>query len=293
MKYICGHNSSCIMINKLLISFKIRIFKLFHYRNRTNNTNNNILKSINLTKKLELYGYGFMPEIPSQVIAQLRNHYFSQFPSTINENKNIISIMHPDIKIRNNCHHEIIRLIKPYLDKHLCNYKIILATYFAKPLCKNSFVGFHQDPTFTDPSLYDDFSIWIPLDNISKGDGELVIIPNSNNYFNKVNYYTYRPLYLNSLSENEGKCITMKAGHPVIFYNRTVHCSKPNLKKQIRIAISIKVTHANAGIYSYYQSEQDGKAERYIQPEDFYLKSEWDEKKRPDNNKFDVMVDVL
>lgn len=260
---------------------------LTHKKNGTS-----ILKDSNLHQGLYTAGYVKMPPVSLATIAAIRAFYFQQFPEIAVDGQNNITIIHENVAVREKCQTEIVRLLSNYLEEHFNNFKIILATFFAKPLNHESCVGYHQDPTFTDPEKFDDFTLWIPLEDILEGDGELVVIPNSHTRFRKINFFSSPSPYLALIQEKEEVSVPSKSGHPVMFFNRTVHGSKQNGTKDIRVAVSIKMCHKDAQLYSYFNSHLLGKAERYAQPECFYLNADWDETKKPKGDKFDSLVTI-
>ncbi len=255
--------------------------------------NNSIFKNPNLQQGLYTAGYVKMPAVTLAIVAAMRAFYFQMFPEIEADGQNNISIIHESVGVREKCQTEILRLLSGYMEEHFKNFKIILATFFAKPLNHESCVGYHQDPTFTDPEKFDDYTLWIPLEDILEGDGELVVIPNSHTQFHKINFFSSPSPYLALIKEQDEVLVPSPSGHPVMFFNRTVHGSKQNGTKDIRVAVSIKICHQAAKLYSYFNSELPGKAERYSQPECFYLNADWDETKRPSQEKLNGMVDLI
>jgi ABC-2 type transport system ATP-binding protein len=251
-----------------------------------------ILKDEKLIETLYESGFVEAPLVSREIIEKIRKLYFKQFGSAIDSDTNVISILSPSEEVRSICHHEIINLLKPYLDENFKNYKIILSTFFAKPNSEKSCVGFHQDPTFTNPTYQDDFTLWIPLEDIDDGDGEIVFIPYSHAHTNKINLFTYTPSYLKKKWDKETVTLKSSSGQALLFFNRTIHASKQNRNKSLRIAVSVKLCHVDAKIYSYYKIKEENKVERFSQSDNYYLNSDWDETKRPTNAPLDGVVDI-
>jgi ABC-2 type transport system ATP-binding protein len=229
-------------------------------------------------------GYLFMPPIPEEKVKRLRDFFFKN----INEyqvesvNKSIISINSSSIEAKRGANDFINEELHDYFNYCFIDYKIIISSFVAKLRDHESCIGFHQEPTFIDPEHFDDFTIWIPLENIGKDDGALVLVKNSHIWANDLNMFTYSPPYYKELKDAEFLEIDAEVGRPVIFFNRLIHGSRPNINKDIRLAVSIKVTYKDAPIFSYY-CNRDGLVEQFEQPDDYYFSKEWDQTKRPSN----------
>lgn len=262
----------------------------------TQERGDNVLSSILKEKKAldNLYKIGFarLPAISAPLVEELRSFYLQQFPESIERDENVISIANPTPGIRAICHAKIVDRLSDYMDVYFKDYKILLATFFAKPQSKESAVGFHQDPTLTDPENYDDFTLWIPLEDILEGDGEIILEPYSHVKYNAINFYTYCPNYLAEVKEADCIVLPCESGEPLIFFNRTVHGSKRNNNKAIRVAISIKLCHKDAKVYSYFNGQDLNTAERFIQPDDYYLRGDWNQTQRPAMGQFDKTVKI-
>lgn len=62
----------------------------------------------------------------------------------------------------------------------------------------------------------------------------------------------------------------MKAGESLIFDNRLIHASPPNLSDAPRIAVGIGITQAEAQLKHFYQNPSSGKLEEYNVDKTFY-----------------------
>jgi len=244
-----------------------------------------ILVSIEKTKQLYDSGFVELDPVPLNIVNCLRDFYLANFTSN-EATKNDITIASSDVNVRAKAQEKIITSLKEYLNNQFKGYKVILATYFVKFKSDSSNVGFHHDPTFTDPEKYDDFTLWIPLENVGDGDGELMIIPYSHLSSNLINYFNHVPKYINDARDEDAVVIKANAGNPTLFFNRCIHRSKSNINRDVRIAISVKICHIDASLYSYFDSENDDLVEKYNQGEFFYLREDWNETQRPDAYKF-------
>ncbi|KAM9974768.1 hypothetical protein ACTFIW_008234 [Dictyostelium discoideum] len=129
-------------------------------------------------------------------------------------------------------------------------------------------VPWHQDAAYLEIGSEDfqQITVWIPLVNINEINGPLQIIPNnSNNNEKLLNHKLQKTLDSNfkdswylEIEENEIEnyfsndykstiktCSPLSIGSIVVFTNKTVHCSLPNLSDSVRWTIDIRFLKSN------------------------------------------------
>lgn len=251
-----------------------------------------IVKDQTLQVELEEKGYTFLPPVAEEPLNTLAAFFKTQLHRFTADTISCVSVTHADADLRKVCQEAIYRELGPYVEAHFKDYQLILGTFFVKRSSTASSVGYHQDPSFCDPEQFPDLTLWIPLEDIGPGDGELVVVEGTHRRYNKLNLLTYTPAYIHDYKDGDGTILYQKKGHPVLFYNHLLHASKPVVNKPIRLAVSLKLAHKNAGLYSYYKSEKGLLAERYKQEPDFFLNEDWQPMGKPQLEKFDQLIPI-
>ena len=249
----------------------------------------NTLLSIDGIKD-ELYtnGYVLMPKIPEKIISDIEQHYQSLSQIQHLEDGKMISILSESKIERKEIHDKLIEILHPYLSQHFKDYKVFIAYYIVKKVAGDNLIGAHQEPTFVDTDLEDDFTLWFPLqDVLKKEEGMLCFYKGSHLWANKINCKNYYPEYLNNIdNSNILTTVPTERGQPVLFLNRCIHASTLNTKLKERIAISIKICSAKAAIFSYFYNHSDSVMEMYKQDDNYYFNEDWNQDIAPDKNKF-------
>ncbi len=146
----------------------------------------------------------------------------------------------------------------PKLDHVLTDYKPFTASYVIKEAGLQNIVPPHQDWTFVDEDAFCSATVWVPLMDVNKNNGALSVIRGSHRLFNEArrspspqskSLFTDHVFAIFPYVE----VIDMKAGEALIFNNKTVHASPPNISGITRIGVGIGVTQKNAGLVHHYQ----------------------------------------
>jgi ectoine hydroxylase-related dioxygenase (phytanoyl-CoA dioxygenase family) len=143
------------------------------------------------------------------------------------------------------------------VDKHFKDHRIFTSSFVTKSKAPLGVVPPHQDWTFVDESEFWSATIWCPLVDVCIDNGALGVIKGSHRFYDHVRpspspqfappfkdqLFVIFP-YLNILE--------LKAGQAVVFDNRTIHASPPNITAEVRVAFGIGITHQEAKIRHYY-----------------------------------------
>lgn len=251
-----------------------------------------IVKDAALQNELQEKGYTFFPPVPEAPLNALATFFQSQLHRFSADTISCVSVTHEEADVRRVCQEAIYNELKPYIEAHFKDYQLVLGTFFVKRPSAISSVGYHQDPSFCNPEEFPDLTLWIPLEDIDEGDGELVVVEGTHRQFNKLNLLTYTPDYIHIYKDGDGTVLYQKKGHPVLFYNHLLHASKPVVNKPIRLAISLKLAHKAAKLYSYYKSDKGLFAERFKQEPNFFLSQDWQPMGKPQAEKFDQLISI-
>ncbi|MBK8672728.1 MAG: phytanoyl-CoA dioxygenase family protein [Bacteroidetes bacterium] len=146
--------------------------------------------------------------------------------------------------------HEIIEIVRPFLEKNIKDYKIFAGSFIAKYPDKKSELGIHQDMTLLDESKFIGVNIWIPLCEINNKNGAVYILPKSNRLIPSYRNASIPNIYdLHSdLIKKYTKPVFLKEGEALIFDHSIIHFSPPNFSNDIRIAVNVFISDKDARI---------------------------------------------
>ncbi len=151
----------------------------------------------------------------------------------------------------------IAEIALPKVAPYLVDYKLITASFVIKDPNPIGIVPPHQDWTFVEDEVqHCSVSCWIPLQKTTMENGCIGVIKGSNKYFSSIrpspspqtpsplskHMFTLFP-YMN--------LIEMEAGEALIFDNRTIHASPPNITEEPRLAIGLSITQKEAELRHY------------------------------------------
>lgn len=152
---------------------------------------------------------------------------------------------------------EIYRILEPKVAEIFENHQVFTASFVVKEHNPKGVVPPHQDWTFVDEREYWSATLWTPLVDVDMNNGALGVIRGSHRFFDwprcspspqfktplGAHMFTIFP-YL--------EIVPLKAGHAIMFDNRTIHGSPPNTTESPRLAVGIGVTHKDAALQHHY-----------------------------------------
>tara|TARA_A100001015_G_scaffold318131_1_gene437036 strand:- start:1219 stop:1989 length:771 start_codon:yes stop_codon:yes gene_type:complete len=192
---------------------------------------NSISKKYNQQKISEKKIIGLYKSKYKKDIINSLNHigFFPELFSFVNEKK-IIKIIHE------------IGLKFPVVGFNNLGGRGGLPFLYSFPNDKKRYYQPHQD-FFYLPYSQNSVTLWIPLQNTSKKNGALRVIPKSHYNFELFNH-SAKDVKFNRLSkhfaENEFKTINVKLGQALIFSSFLVHKTGSNSSNQIRMSFNIR-----------------------------------------------------
>jgi hypothetical protein len=173
------------------------------------------------------------------------------------------------------------------LEQHFVNFQVFTSSYVVKEPGKKNIVPPHQDWSFVDESINYSVTCWTPLIDVNTKNGALAVISGSHRLFTSPRS-SPSPESKSILSDHVFtlfpyvECIHLKAGETLVFDNRLIHASTPNLTEYSRIAVGIGLTNKNAALKHYYENPENGEKEimEYDINRDFFYT--WNNKKLSD-----------
>lgn len=167
----------------------------------------------------------------------------------------------------------------PKIQEYLHDTQVFTASFVIKEPNPTGVVPPHQDWSFVENEVdHCSVTCWIPLQDVNMDNGCMGVIKGSNHFFE-----SYRPSPSPQVETPLKKhmftifpfleLIEMKAGEALIFNNKTIHASPPNITNQTRLAVGLGFTQKEAEIRHYYlkPGTQDTLLKYKITP-DFFLK---------------------
>lgn len=178
-----------------------------------------------------------------------------------------------DKKIRRDLDEMLRFIISPFLDKIMHNYKSILYTAIVKDSDKNSNIDLHQDWSLTDERKFPSLTLWMPLVDSSEENGTIYLVPKSHKKYNNIRGGTIPFVFSEKEKDNLLKQmipIKVNAGEVVLFNQRIVHYSPPNLSSAKRVSVLASLLPNVADTIQYFKRE-DEIVEMYKMNDDFFL----------------------
>ncbi len=220
-------------------------------------------------------GYVLLPTLEKNEVEKLLSYYKKQeFDNKIeagfhisldNQNKELVKEVGQTIK----------DVLVPKTKDIFDDCQVFTASYVIKEPGLQNIVPPHQDWTFVDENEFCSLTVWTALVDVTEQNGALGVIPGSHKTFNHKRS-SPSPQSKSPLADHIFtlfpfiEIVEMKAGETLIFDNRLIHASPPNLSDQARIAVGIGVTQSEAQLKHFYQNPQSGKLEEYDVDQSFY-----------------------
>jgi hypothetical protein len=234
-----------------------------------------IFKNDELQKQFEQNGFVKLPMLEKEEVDSLRDYYTNQeFDNKIEAGFHI-SLDNLNEDLVKEVGDKITGVLAPKTTEYLDDCQIFTASYVIKEPGLQNIVPPHQDWTFVDEDKYCSATVWTALVDVTENNGALGVIPGSHTIFNHKRS-SPSPQSKSPLADHIFtlfpfvEVIEMKAGESLIFDNRLIHASPPNLSDQARIAVGIGITQSEAKLKHFYQNPSSGKLEEYDVDHSFY-----------------------
>jgi ectoine hydroxylase-related dioxygenase (phytanoyl-CoA dioxygenase family) len=212
-----------------------------------------------IQKKFDRDGYVKLPMLNATEVVELRDYYLSLHHDHIKDYGFHISLENESDDYRTGVFKKLFGTIMPNLDPLLRDYQAFTASYVIKEAGLQNIVPPHQDWNFVDETEFCSATVWIPLMDVNKNNGALGVIKGSHKLFN-LPRASPSPQAKSILSDHVFnlfpfvEVIEMKAGEALVFNNKTIHASPPNISGITRIAAGIGITQKDAQLLHYYQT---------------------------------------
>lgn len=232
-----------------------------------------IFKDEQLQKAFDENGYVKIPLLSNDDIQSLTNLFY-QYHKELKENtfgaSSFMQSKSTKMEIRDNLY----PIFLPYFEKVFKDYTYFGSSFLYKTKGKNSELAPHQDWSIVNENEFVAINIWTPLIDTYPDNGTLYVVPQSQAQKKFSLRAPTIPFYFLNYFDTVVKCsepMNAKAGEAVILNQSLIHYSSPNIKEDIRIAITSGIKSKNAPMNFYYYNESQKMVERYKMPENFLL----------------------
>ena len=231
-----------------------------------------------LQEQFDKHGYVKVPLLKMQEVQKLIEFYQTLNNDHVGDYGFHVSLDNEKHEFVSKVVHTIEDLVKEKAKAVFKDFQLFTASFVVKEPGLQNVVPPHQDWTFVDESQYTSVTVWIPLQDVDSENGALGFIKGSHRFFDYPrcspspqspapladHYVTLFP-YIS--------VIEMKAGEALIFSNKLIHASPPNITNQARVAVGFGVTHQEAELIHYYEvpGKEPKQVEKYVVTKDFFL----------------------
>lgn len=213
---------------------------------RTFHSNHILLKDFALHEQFQKNGFLIIKNvIPKQNIAELRNVYFENF---ITPQGMYVSHHSEKNTLRNKSFsNKIFELLNSFFQRYFLNIQPLIAHFAAKGNGKDGLFNLHQDWSIVREELFGVMHCWIPLQDVSKENGTLAVLPQSHlcfqNYRSGTNPIRFLPF---NYFEEVAIHIEASEGDVILYHPALFHGSGPNNTQNDRVAVVAAITHSKA-----------------------------------------------
>lgn len=167
----------------------------------------------------------------------------------------------------------VLELIAPQLLEHFEDFKLLGASFLVKNPGDPGQMPIHQDWTVVNEEESFSMTIWVPLENVSRGNGAIKVLPRSQ----KMNPSLRGPSLPDMLKpagaviEANMVTLNMKEGDGFIFNQALIHSSHLNQTDHPRVAVAIGLIPKDTSLV-FYHCEEEGQVEKFNMPDDFFIR---------------------
>lgn len=167
----------------------------------------------------------------------------------------------------------LLGILHSFFETHFTDYKILNASFLAKPAHTKEEFLLHQDWSYTDEKKFSAYNIWIPLTDVSEQNGAMFFLPGSHLWFE--NYRSGSLLSSRITSDGVLKSfiqtVPLTKGQMILFNPAVFHGSHPNFSNQNRLVVASTILPEDAPFLYYNKGEADDEVCVFDIKTDIYL----------------------
>lgn len=235
-----------------------------------------IFQNAEIQKEFDKNGFVVVPIIDDFQLKSLEN-LFNEMHPDLPQSGFFSSSYSSDKNYKTEVSNRILEILTLSYEKVFTDYQPFGASFLFKTPGENSELAAHQDWTIVDETKHYALNCWIPLTQITKENGPLMVMPGSH----YDNFPTLRAPTIPFFFQNDDAFVTEqlipvlpKLGEAIILNQSLIHYSPPNKSNSIRKALTAGVKSKGAPMWFHYLNKENGKIEKYLMPEDFLISFE-------------------
>ncbi len=238
----------------------------------------NVFRNPDLQKQFDKTGYVVIDLLSQDQAKELLALYDSidGVKGTLNTNKNNtyeLSFFEKDAESKRRKFDAIYSFYKPHLDKFLDNYKPIIINLFSKQHGIGE-VPIHQNWTFVDERKFTSISVWCPLQDVSRENGTLEVVPGSHKVICDYRGPSIPWVFdnLNQLMKEKYMVpLELKVGQVGVIDDGVIHYSGDNHTQRDRRAVQLIMKPADVPTIHCYKDSPDSDKINIMEVEDDYF----------------------
>lgn len=216
-----------------------------------------LFRSPQLQADFDRDGYVIVPFLDASQVAELSAHYASLDHDHKSAQGFHVSLDNQDRGFKRAVMDKLQSVARARVDEVFERARIFVASYVVKEPGPRGIVPPHQDWTFVDERRFVSCTVWIPLARTTVDNGALGVIQGSHRLFDhhRASPSPQCPTPIGELMFQIFPYLAVKEmepGQALIFNNRTLHGSPPNLSELPRIAAGIGIAHEEAELLHHY-----------------------------------------
>ncbi len=219
-------------------------------------------------------GYITLPLLSAAEVSSLL-HLYEQVKSGLEGSTFYTSHSSGNVDYKKRVDEAIRAVLEPKLTDIFINYRPVFAFFLVKTQGSET-LELHLDWQFVDEREHVGFNMWCPLQDVTKENGAVFVIPGSHKQIKVLRgYNTPNPVHYveQPVNEKHFKTVDLKAGEAVIFDLRLLHGAWPNTLPQPRIAIGMATIPQEAELLHFFADKElreETRIEVYkMEPQDY------------------------
>lgn len=237
-----------------------------------------LFKDPALQKQFEEDGYAVIDILDETAVSDLLTHYNNLDNNHKTEHGFHVSLDNKNEDFVGEVMDKIKTTFANKADSFFEDYKIFTASYVVKESNPQGVVPPHQDWTFVkEEEGYTSATVWTPLVDVNTDNGALGVLVGSHKLFDYPRA-SPAPDFKTPFDEHVFsifpylKIVELKAGQALVFNNKTVHASAPNITDAPRIAAGIGITQKDAQLVHYHMKHDNPKQLEYYEIDENFFK---------------------
>lgn len=222
----------------------------------------------------DLDGYFTVELIDAEDIDFLKALFNMAYPK---DSKNFYATIDiNDEEYRRKVHQLISERILNKIKSLFYDYDAIVFNFIVKLPGNDTTVFVHNDHTHVDETIFQSVNLWIPLVDINYQNGMFYVLPGSHHFPNPPRGFFLPYPYSNfhDIIKPFMKPVPVNAGNAVVYNNKLLHCSDPNLSNEVRPAVIAGMLPIEATPIIYFKHDKvpQNMVEIFHLDTEFYLK---------------------